>query len=171
MPTRRTYGTKAASASFFNHAAKEIRAPLLSSPLLKPERCQKDVRDDVGEVDEQPPGESWLMATLIGLLLLVIALLFYPLRGQAEDSPQGHHPYHADFYSKWQRADGIPCCNDRDCRPATTRLRGETIQVLIDGEWVNVPSGAVRPYASPVLGDHVCAVRKNVLCIILGRGV
>jgi hypothetical protein len=123
------------------------------------------------KVDEQPSGDGWLMAPFRGLTLLVIALLFYPLGGQAEDLSRGHHRYHGDFYSKWQRADGIPCCNDRDCRPATTRLLGETIQVLIDGEWVNVPQGAVRPYTSPDLGDHVCAVRKNVLCLILGRGV
>ena len=117
------------------------------------------------------PRSGWLMATVVAVVVLVTALLLHPLRGQAQESPDGHRQYHADFYRHWQRADGSSCCNDRDCRPATTRVRGETVQVLLDGEWVNVPPGAVRPYSSPDLGDHVCAVRKHVLCLILGQGV
>ena len=112
---------------------------------------------------------NWLLITRV--LLLVTALLFFPLHSRAQVSLPDHHPYHADFYRLWQRPDGMSCCSNRDCRPATTRMRGEVVQVLLDGEWVDVPSGAIRPYVSPDLGDHVCAVGKNVLCVILGHGV
>jgi hypothetical protein len=50
-------------------------------------------------------------------------------------------------------------------------MRGEAVQVLLDGEWVDVPARAIRPYIAPDLGDHVCAVGKRIFCLIRGSGV
>jgi hypothetical protein len=122
-------------------------------------------------VDEKPGAGTRHRLLLVMALLLPAVLLFCAWHSRAQVSPPGHHPYHADFYTGWQRADGSSCCSDRDCRPATTRMRGEIVQVLIDGQWVDVPPRAIRPYAAPDLGDHVCAVGKRIFCLVRGQGV
>jgi hypothetical protein len=122
-------------------------------------------------VGERPGRAIGRLLLIMRVFSLMIVLLFFPSHSRAQVSPHDHHPYHADFYSRWQRPNGMSCCSDRDCRPAKTRIRGQVVQVLIDGEWVDAPSGAIRPYVSPDLGDHVCAIGKNVLCVILGHGV
>jgi len=122
-------------------------------------------------VDEKPGARTRYRLLNVRALLLAAGLLCSPWHSRAQDSPHDHHPYHADFYKQWRRTDGSSCCSDRDCRPATTRMRGEVVQVLIDGEWVDVPSRAIRPYAAPDLGDHVCAIGKRIFCLIRGQGV
>ena len=82
-----------------------------------------------------------------------------------------HHEHHTDFYSKWQTTTGASCCNNQDCRPARDRIISGRIQVFIEDDWVDVPKEAVRPYPSPDMASHVCAIGKRIICFVSGGGV
>lgn len=82
-----------------------------------------------------------------------------------------------DFYTDWKTKEGNSCCNSMatsphgDCRPATTRVQGEKVEVLIGSKWVPVPREKIRPYQAPDLGDHVCHKGEYIFCVVMGGGV
>lgn len=94
-------------------------------------------------------------------VLCILAILFV--------LPAGAH----DIYSTWKDNKGMSCCNNRDCRPAQTRVNGTVVEVLIDGEWVPVPPDKYIKAIVPDMQDHVCHVpgTKNILCFAPGGGV
>jgi hypothetical protein len=117
---------------------------------------------------KQSDRRVWLIIETLVIAAVVITFVFFPLRIRAQDSP--HARYHADFYSRWYRADGNSCCSNQDCRPASARVRDQRVEVLIDGAWVAVPPEAIRPYVAPDMEDHVCAIGTHVLCFVWGAG-
>lgn len=74
-------------------------------------------------------------------------------------------------YTHWQTENGGSCCNEKDCRQAQIRYEQGRLQVLHEGEWLDVPREAVRPYESPDGASHACIMGKTVLCVVLGTGV
>ena len=64
---------------------------------------------------KQSDRRDGLIIAILVIAAVVITFVFFPLRIQAQDSP--HARYHADFYSRWYRADGNSCCSNQDCRP------------------------------------------------------
>jgi hypothetical protein len=111
--------------------------------------------------------------------LLTIALLTEP-RALAQEHG-GMHGHEHDKLHYWyktlrQPGTGYACCDNKDCRPTTARLRGGTIEVLVDGEWTGVPHNTILNRTSPDLNTHVCAPKgpwspKPIFCVILGFGV
>lgn len=103
----------------------------------------------------------------------------------AQEAPQGHHgERHAEFhawYNTLHDRNGTSCCHDRDCRPTQSRQHDGKIQVLVDGEWLDVPPDTLLNKPAPDLGDHVCALPKEalswgrltsrIMCVVLGKGV
>jgi hypothetical protein len=88
----------------------------------------------------------------------------------------GHDQLHAWYETLRQPGTGYSCCNNKDCRPTTARTRGETIEVLVDGEWTVVPPSTILNENSPDLNTHVCAPKgpwktKPIFCVVLGFGV
>ena len=49
-----------------------------------------------------------------------------------------------DIYSHLKDPWGNSCCNDKDCRPAPYRVTPAGVQMLIDGEWVEVPGYTIQ---------------------------
>ena len=118
-----------------------------------------------------------------GLLLLLAAPL--PTIAQSDTRPsvnesQGMHGHGHDKLHHWydtltQPDSGYSCCNDKDCRPTTARRHGEILEVLVDGEWMEVPSKAILERTSPDMHTHVCAAQlygrpKVIFCVVLGFG-
>src|SRR5262249_218069 len=107
---------------------------------------------------------------------IVFATLLGPALG-ASAQPQNHYPdsgqhatqgcegrhgvgqakWHEQFYSKLVRKDTkTSCCNLADCVPTQSRMNGEGYEVLVDGEWTNVPPNAIQNVTAPDGGAHVC---------------
>jgi hypothetical protein len=56
-----------------------------------------------------------------------------------------------DIYSPLKDSGGKSCCDDGDCRPAPYRVTSTGVQMLVEGEWIAVPNGAIQYRA--LLGD------------------
>ena len=68
---------------------------------------------------------------------------------------------------------GGSCCNDNDCRQASARYNGNSWEVLLEGEWVEVPIGRVldpRKAKNPDGMHHVCvSPRRHIYCFMPGE--
>jgi hypothetical protein len=110
--------------------------------------------------------------------LAMTALLSLAARGHDHLGIHGreHDPLHHWYKTLRQPRTGYDCCDNKDCRPTTARLRNGSIEVMIDGEWTKVPPNTVLDVAPPDLRSHVCASKgpwspKPVFCVVLGPGV
>jgi hypothetical protein len=56
-----------------------------------------------------------------------------------------------DIYSHLTDEGGGSCCHDRDCRPAFYRFVASDLQMLVDGQWIEVPRSTIQYRA--LLGD------------------
>jgi hypothetical protein len=123
---------------------------------------------------------DWLDWFIIAVVFaIIIGVLFGPLIARAEDHAamhsaehmQQHAKYHADFYSKWEQANGGSCCNDADCAPIDDKdfhLKGDVLEVRINGNWISVPKEKIRPYAAPDAQSHLCHLNEEVYCFVFG---
>jgi hypothetical protein len=69
------------------------------------------------------------------------------------------------WFESLVRADGGHCCGAADCRsaqPGELRAQGDSFQVLLDGQWVDVPAQLVvhRDF-SPIGGSVICKTRYD----------
>ena len=89
-------------------------------------------------------------------LVSFIFIIFFSLVSEV----QSH-----DFYTSWKTKEGTSCCNSMathahgDCAPlpeSRLRLRGETVEVQIGSEWVQVEKEKIRPYSPPDMSHHLC---------------
>jgi hypothetical protein len=101
---------------------------------------------------------AFLLAACLGLAIV----------GYAKYA-RGHEPY-----TQWQRPDtGGSCCNNQDCRQASARFNGQLWEVLLDGEWVEVPPGRVLDPSKEPNPDgmhHVCAgPARYIYCFMPGE--
>src|SRR5215831_12419183 len=78
------------------------------------------------------------------------------------------HPH--DVYTHWTTKDGVSCCHNKDCGPARTREVEGRLQVFHEGQWLDVPRDAIRPYEAPDGMAHVCVFEGRVLCFVGGMG-
>jgi hypothetical protein len=90
----------------------------------------------------------------------------------------GHDYLHSWYETLKQPGSGMSCCNNQDCRPTSSRVVGDNVQVEVDGEWTTVPPEKILNAQAPDLGAHVCAPKASslypkgyVFCVILGNGV
>ena len=117
------------------------------------------------------------------LSLLLAALLLAPIQrpggAQAQEHQgmhgRGHDKLHHWYETLKQPLSGYSCCDNKDCRPTTARRQGELLEVLVDGEWMKVPSTAILTGTSPDTNTHVCAAQlygrpKVIFCVVLGFG-
>jgi hypothetical protein len=102
------------------------------------------------------------MRSLVVLVAMIVATA-------ASAFPAGSHEWYAGLRS----ASGMPCCNERDCRPVAYRVNHDTgrEEIQANGEWYPVEYGKVLPFSSPDGGYHACwgnaAGRPDFRCIIL----
>ena len=89
---------------------------------------------------------------------------------------RGHDELHNWYKTLRQPGTGYECCDNKDCRPTSARLRETGVEVLVDGEWTKVPPNTIIDIAPPDLQSHVCAPKgpwspKPIFCVVLGFGV
>ena len=95
---------------------------------------------------------------------------------------QGYHGQDHDSLHHWYLTlkdwKGRPCCSMQDCRPTVSRVRNQRIEVMVDGEWTEVPPHKILSQASPDARTHVCSPgpesnypRGHIFCVVLGSGV
>ena len=89
---------------------------------------------------------------------------------------RGHDVLHEWYQTLRQPGTGYECCDNKDCRSTSARVRGSAIEVLVDGEWTKVPPNTIVDVKPPDLNSHVCAPRgwwspKPIFCVVLGSGV
>ena len=104
---------------------------------------------------------------------LALGALFVALFTPAGGAQTGHGKHHEDVYSRWLTKQGYSCCSNKDCRPISAnhvRALSDKMQVLLDGEWVDVRPDAIRPYAAPDMSSHICALGKYIICFVYGSG-
>ena len=113
-------------------------------------------------------------------MIAAIGMLFFLMPVKAHDGHHGlgHHTLHAWYETLKQPGTGISCCNNQDCRPTEARVKGEHVEVLVDGDWTKVPPEKILNTASPDLGSHVCAPNRGaaypkgyIFCAVIGGGV
>ena len=88
----------------------------------------------------------------------------------------GHEALHHWYKTLRQPGTGYECCDNKDCRPTSARLRGSTVEVLVDGEWSRVPLNTIVDAKPPDLNSHVCAPLgwrspEPIFCVVLGAGM
>jgi hypothetical protein len=71
-----------------------------------------------------------------------------------------------DIYSPLKDSGGKSCCDDGDCRPTPYRVTPTGVQMLVEGEWIAVPNGAIQYRALPgdtgeTDGGHWCGRSQN----------
>lgn len=72
---------------------------------------------------------------------LVCVLLLLPFPSQAHEIYTTLHAY-----------DGVPCCNQTDCRPAEFRVTPAGVKMFIEDQWHDIPSERIQHLA--LEGDH-----------------
>ena len=80
-----------------------------------------------------------------------------------------------DIYTVLKDGSGRSCCSDHDCRPARYRSTPVGVQMLIGGEWILFPNGAIQYRvldgdSGETAGGHWCGLRGSVVvtfCAIL----
>jgi hypothetical protein len=87
-----------------------------------------------------------------------------------------HDKLHHWYKTLRQPGTGYACCDGKDCRPTSARVRDQSVEVLVDGEWTSVPHNTIVKERSPDLNTHVCAPKgawspKPIFCVVLGFGV
>ena len=121
--------------------------------------------------------------TRIGIfcLAIVAAATMSVLTDQRAMS-QGHHGHGHDALHHWYLTlrdwKGRSCCNDQDCRPTLSRTRNQRVEVMVDGEWTEVPPHKILSQSSPDARTHVCSPGPGsnypkgfIFCVVLGSGV
>lgn len=75
-----------------------------------------------------------------------------------------------DPYADWKTRNGVSCCHDRDCAPATawTDLEGRW-WVRQQGRTLFVPPTAILPIKSPDGRSHACVIGGEVICFVPGE--
>lgn len=123
-------------------------------------------------------------STLAFYATVVFGLALLPSGANAQNHHKGKgehgagHAQHHDWYLKLHDKNGKSCCSNQDCRPTSDRIQNGKVQVIIDGEWIDVPKDKILPKPSPDLGTHVCAPyqpnasypKGHIFCVILGAG-
>jgi hypothetical protein len=63
-----------------------------------------------------------------------------------------------EWYRGLQSPSGIPCCDERDCRPVAYRLNQRTgrEEIEANGSWWPVEHDKVLPMSAPDGGAHAC---------------
>jgi hypothetical protein len=131
-----------------------------------------------------------LAAWIVILAAAAIGLVWFfsSARAKAQDGAQHHHPFHRDFYSKWQRPNGMgSCCNARivgpddresgDCEPSEARVAtGEDgrphwfARLPHHGDFIEIPDRLVIRERNPEQGGadgHLCwTPSTGVLCFV-----
>lgn len=129
-------------------------------------------------------GTAMLLRTIlfatIATVAAIAAVVWSTDRSLAHE-PHGFHGEGHDHLHHWYKTlrqpfTGYSCCDGTDCRPTTARVRGRTIEVLVDGEWTRVPFDKILKKRSPDMNTHVCAPKgpwspKVLFCVVIGLGV
>ena len=110
--------------------------------------------------------------------VLAVLMLSFACTPKARAQDEGHHPYHADYYSKWkQPGTDASCCNGKetksghvsgDCYPTTAEVRdGHWWAKTDDGRWVAVPYDRILRERNPdIERAHLCFNGGRVLCFV-----
>jgi len=66
-----------------------------------------------------------------------------------------------DIYSHLTSSAGVSCSNEYDCRPASYRVRTSGVQMIVYGDWIDVPNDKIQYRALPgdageTAGGHWC---------------
>jgi hypothetical protein len=116
---------------------------------------------------------------LIGLLLAAAPALaqeHHATHGYQGRHGVGHESWHEQFYSKLVRKDTkMSCCNLADCVPTQSRMIDDHYEVLVDGEWTQVPQRVIQNVTAPDGGAHVCFPKQpnkhypkgTLFCVVL----
>jgi hypothetical protein len=102
------------------------------------------------------------MLSLVALIVVLVATAAFALPAESHE-----------WYAGLRSPSGMPCCNERDCRPVASRVNYDTgrEEIQANGAWYPVEYGKVLPFSSPDGGYHACwgnaAGRPNFRCIIL----
>jgi len=83
---------------------------------------------------------------------------------------QGHDHWHGEFYNQLiNPTTKQSCCSLNDCVPTQMRIHEGKYQVMVEGEWADVPQSQVVKKTAPDAGTHVCfhKATKNILCVVL----
>ena len=118
----------------------------------------------------------WMRHVAIGIAIATAAGQVASAQDHRGNHGAGHIKLHKWYKTLRQPGTGYECCDEKDCRPTKSRIRGPHIEVLVDGEWTRVPPNTILQTPSPDLNTHVCAPKgpwspKPIFCVVLGFGV
>jgi len=97
---------------------------------------------------------------LVAALAFVgVVTVFLPLKARSHD-----------VYHDWKTRNGVSCCHDRDCAPATMWADGEgRLYARQNGQTYSVPAEAVLKIPSPDGRSHLCVISGTVICAVIGE--
>lgn len=99
---------------------------------------------------------SYLLAALA---FVAVAQVFLPLKARAHD-----------IYHDWKTNNGVSCCHDKDCAPATMFTDADDrLYARQNGQTYFVPKEAILPIPSPDGRSHACIISGTVICAVVGQ--
>jgi len=101
------------------------------------------------------------VATLFAAVLAfgAVVQVFLPLKARAHD-----------IYENWKTINGVSCCHDKDCAPATMWIDAEDRLIARqNGQTYFVPREVVLPIPSPDGRSHICVIAGTVICAVPGE--
>jgi hypothetical protein len=133
------------------------------------------------QTDSPSGGTKRAARSIVQAVAALVTIMLSPEpRAAAQEHGGVHGHRHAELHHWYktlrQPGTGYGCCDNKDCRPTTARVRDGSIEVLVDGEWTRVPRNTILDVKSPDLSTHVCAPKggwspKPIFCVVLGFGV
>jgi len=92
-------------------------------------------------------------------MLLLVALSVMLVATAASALPAESHEWYAGLRSP----SGMPCCNERDCRPVASPVNHDTRreEIQANGAWYPVEYGKVLPFPSPDGGYHAWGATRR----------
>ena len=75
-----------------------------------------------------------------------------------------------DPYTDWKTRNGVSCCNERDCAPATMWRDAEgRLIARQNGQTYAVPEESILPIPSPDGRSHLCVIGSFPICAVIGE--
>jgi hypothetical protein len=97
----------------------------------------------------------------LGAAIFLIAVAGFIAVALSADKA-GHDKFHEQFYSSLQHPKSkMPCCNDRDCRPAKYKIEQSGVSFFVGGKWIEVPKRTVMETVTPDGLGHWCGIEEH----------
>jgi len=93
-----------------------------------------------------------VVSMIVARLVIALSMLMTSSMSRAHVGATGQD------YSKFKQANGLPCCNNEDCRPTRYEISGDEIVMYPDGQRIVLPRTLQHALTSDDGNAHWCGI-------------